>query len=354
MPAGSSGRVTVVSGGTNGMGRALALARLARGDQVVAIGSDPAKGRALGDAITFLRADLTSIADTRRVIAAVLERWPVVDALALFANRQAPARISTVDGLEATFALYYLSRHLLSHGLRDALDRAPTPVIVNVAGVGITKGSIQWTDLQLRRRYRMITAQLQAARANDLLGVDFAATSGSRARYVLYHPGFTRSGDLSGSPPRCGRRSGWRRRWRPGPSRRPCGRSSTGSTRRRPPRSRPSTAAGRCRSTCPPWIRAPPPASPPSPPDCSRRRDHRCDERAGSGGAGQPAVTGPGPAGQVPGPSGGGPPHCQPFRAWLNSPRAVAGRRSAKSALGSGRGSAGTMSITRGRTRALR
>ncbi|WP_327008305.1 SDR family NAD(P)-dependent oxidoreductase [Dactylosporangium sp. NBC_01737] len=192
--------MTVISGGTNGMGRALALARLARGDQVVAIGSDPAKGRALGDAVTFLRADLTSIAETRRVIGVILERWPVVDALALFANRQAPSRISTVDGLEATFALYYLSRHLLSHGLRPALDRAPAPVIVNVAGVGTTKGSIQWDDLQLRRRYRMITAQLQAGRANDLLGVDFAATSGSRARYVLYHPGFTRSGDLGPLP----------------------------------------------------------------------------------------------------------------------------------------------------------
>ena len=164
-PGQANARVTVISGGTNGMGRALALARLARGDQVVAIGSDPAKGRALGDAVTFLRADLTSIAETRRVIGVILERWPVVDALALFANRQAPSRISTVDGLEATFALYYLSRHLLSHGLRPALDRAPAPVIVNVAGVGTTKGSIQWDDLQLRRRYRMITAQLQAGRA---------------------------------------------------------------------------------------------------------------------------------------------------------------------------------------------
>jgi NAD(P)-dependent dehydrogenase (short-subunit alcohol dehydrogenase family) len=182
---GTNGRVTVISGGTDGMGRALALARLARGDRVVAIGSNPDKGRTLPDGITFLRADLTSIADTRRVIATVRERWPVVDALALFANRQAPGRITTVDGLEATFALYYLSRHLLGHGLRDALDRAPTPVIVNVAGVGITKGAIQWDDLQLRRRYRMITAQLQAGRANDLLGVDFAATSGARARYVL-------------------------------------------------------------------------------------------------------------------------------------------------------------------------
>ncbi|GGO18292.1 hypothetical protein GCM10010116_36860 [Microbispora rosea subsp. aerata] len=37
-------------------------------------------------------------------------------------------------------------------------------------------------------------AQLQAARANDLLGVAFAAQAGNRARYVLYHPGFTRSG----------------------------------------------------------------------------------------------------------------------------------------------------------------
>jgi hypothetical protein len=64
-------------------------------------------------------------------------------------------------------------------------------VIVNVAGVGITKGTIAWDDLQLTRGYGMVRAQLQAARLNDLLGV--AETS----KYVLYHPGFTRSGDLT-------------------------------------------------------------------------------------------------------------------------------------------------------------
>lgn len=73
-------------------------------------------------------------------------------------------------------------------------------MIVNVAGVGITKGRIHWDDLQLQSRYRMVDAQLQAGRANDLLGVDFAENSGSRARYVLYHPGFTRSGDLTPLP----------------------------------------------------------------------------------------------------------------------------------------------------------
>lgn len=202
-------RLTVISGGTDGMGRALALARLDRGDRVVAIGSNPAKGRALleaarssgaADRLEYLRADLSSVTEVRRVIDELDDTHQAVDALALFANRPAPKRTTTTDGLEATFALYYLSRYLLSHGLRDLLDRAPTPVIVNIAGVGTTKGAVHWDDMQLTERYGMVGAQLQAGRANDLLGVDFADNSGSRARYVLYHPGFTKSGDLGTVP----------------------------------------------------------------------------------------------------------------------------------------------------------
>jgi hypothetical protein len=124
----------------------------------------------------------------------------VIDALALFANRQAPRRTETPDGLEATFALYYLSRYLLSHELTPALARSAAPFIINVAGVGITKGTICWDDLQLARHYSMIRAQLQAGRANDLLGVAYAAAHDGTVPYVLYHPGFTRSGDLSALP----------------------------------------------------------------------------------------------------------------------------------------------------------
>jgi hypothetical protein len=67
-------------------------------------------------------------------------------------------------------------------------------VIINVAGVGNTAGRIYWDDPQLTRRYGQVRAQLQAGRANDLLGVVFAGQVESKARYVLYHPGFTRSG----------------------------------------------------------------------------------------------------------------------------------------------------------------
>ncbi|WP_085067096.1 SDR family NAD(P)-dependent oxidoreductase [Catenuloplanes japonicus] len=174
-------KTVVISGGTSGMGQATAMARAARGDRVVVIGSR---------ADAPYRADLSSIAETRRVAAEIAREHPRIDALLLFANRLYPKRTETPDGLESTFALYYLSRYLLGTLLAPQLDAAGNPVIVNVSGTGATAGGVVWDDPQLTRRYGMVRAQLQAGRANDLLGV---AHTG-RARYVLYHPGFTRSG----------------------------------------------------------------------------------------------------------------------------------------------------------------
>ncbi|MEV5831023.1 SDR family NAD(P)-dependent oxidoreductase [Spirillospora sp. NPDC052242] len=188
----------VISGGTTGMGRAVALEQSARGNHVTVIGANEARGRALLDEaadpnMRFLRADLSSIAENERVVALISEQYQAIDALALFANRVSPERKETPDGLEFTFALYYLSRYLLGHRLRPLLDAAAVPVIVNVAGVGNTAGRIHWDDPQLTRGYRQVRAQLQAGRANDLLGAAFAGEE-SKVRYVLYHPGFTKSG----------------------------------------------------------------------------------------------------------------------------------------------------------------
>ncbi|RKS07214.1 short subunit dehydrogenase [Nocardiopsis sp. Huas11] len=202
-------RVVVVSGETDGMGRSLALARAERGDTVVVLGSNPAKGERLltdaarlgaGDRIDFLQVDLAGIDETRAAVRWIAKRHAAVDALTLFANRQSPTRALTPDGLERVFALYYVSRYLLSHELGPLLRQSATPVIVNVAGVGVRKGRIHWDDLQLEHGHGMVTAQLQAGRANDLLGVAFAAQPDNPVRYVLYHPGFTRSGDLTVLP----------------------------------------------------------------------------------------------------------------------------------------------------------
>ena len=106
-------KTIVISGGTDGMGRATALARLRSGDTVVVIGSNEAKGRALAEEagrtgaagrLQFLRADLSSVAEVERVAADIAHHHPVVDALVLCANRQSPKRQETVDGWSTPLA----------------------------------------------------------------------------------------------------------------------------------------------------------------------------------------------------------------------------------------------------------
>ncbi|MFD9904406.1 SDR family NAD(P)-dependent oxidoreductase [Streptomyces sp. NPDC059063] len=176
-------KTLVITGGTDGLGRELARTYLGRGDRVVIVGRDAAKARAVPGA-EFLRADLSLMAENRRVVDELNSRFPSVDALVLCARYFRARRWETAEGIEGTFALEYLSRFLLSHGLGDP------GVIVNVSGPGVPMGRVHWDDLMLARGYDGVAAQLQAGRANDLLGVAYAARHApGRTRYVLLNPG---------------------------------------------------------------------------------------------------------------------------------------------------------------------
>ncbi|WP_409497100.1 SDR family NAD(P)-dependent oxidoreductase [Amycolatopsis sp. cmx-11-12] len=194
-----SSKTLVIAGGTDGIGRALGLAYLRRGDLVTIIGRNSAKGEsflaeaaALGAAgrAHFIPADLSLVAGARSAIAAVRERLDQMDALVLTARHVSSHRQVTAEGFELTFALYYLSRYLLSHGLADLLDTAPRPVIVNVSGPGETSGDPPWDDLDLALGYTLSTALSHGGRLNDLLAVGWGLHHPSaRTRYALVHPG---------------------------------------------------------------------------------------------------------------------------------------------------------------------
>ncbi|MGN9840848.1 SDR family NAD(P)-dependent oxidoreductase [Nonomuraea sp. H19] len=177
-------KTVVITGGTDGMGKALARTYVERGDTVVTVGRDPRKAV---PGAAFIPADLSLISENRRVIEQINAAYPAVDALVLCARYFRTSRFVTAEGVEGTFALDYLSRFLLSHGLNRP------GVIVNVSGPGQPDGRIHWDDLMLQRGYSGVTAQFQAGKANDLLGVAFAAR-GRRTRYVLIHPGSVSTG----------------------------------------------------------------------------------------------------------------------------------------------------------------
>lgn len=170
-------RTVVIAGGTRGIGRALADSL--DGWDVHALGS--ADG------------DLTSVKDTKALIGRLPSR---IDALVLSAGRFSRRRVVTAEGFEQTFAVGVLAKYLLVEGLRPALERAPAPMILNLCGVGgIRAGHMHWDDLQLTSGYSLLTATMQGARANDLLGTGFALQHPqSPVRYVLYNPLFVDSG----------------------------------------------------------------------------------------------------------------------------------------------------------------
>jgi NAD(P)-dependent dehydrogenase (short-subunit alcohol dehydrogenase family) len=190
-------KTIIVTGGTSGIGRALASTYLARGEQVVCVGPDPAKGKRFldggGDRAFFIRADLSLVSENRRVIDEIAARFGTVDALVLCARYFRSFRTVTVEGFEYNFALYYLSRFLLGYGLAELMETADAPVVMNLAGPGSSAGSIQWDDLQMESGYDGWSAMFQGGKLNDLLGVSFG-DHGYRTRYVLLFPTGTRTG----------------------------------------------------------------------------------------------------------------------------------------------------------------
>ncbi|WP_214404986.1 SDR family NAD(P)-dependent oxidoreductase [Pseudonocardia lacus] len=186
-------RTIVITGGTRGIGLALARARLRRGEEVVALARDPGPGRRLveeGDGRAhFIAADLSTVAGTRAAATELTDRHPVIDALVMGAHGLRPGRHVTAEGLELTFSLYYLSRHVLLHALAGPLTRAERAVTINLSGAGMKAGRIHWDDPQLTAGYSATKANLQAGRANDLLGVAFAERYPG-IRTIAYNPGF--------------------------------------------------------------------------------------------------------------------------------------------------------------------
>ncbi|MEU4312444.1 SDR family NAD(P)-dependent oxidoreductase [Nocardia sp. NPDC024068] len=194
----------MITGGTDGMGKALALTYLRRGDRVVIIGTSASKGQAVLDAagafgagarIEFIRADLSLVTENRRVIEQLAATYPVVDALVLGARYYRAARFVTSEGFEANFALFYLSRYLFGHGLVNRMEPADAPAILDLAGPGGDLSGIRWDDLQFAHAYDPDAVMRQCGKLSDLLAVGFTRRyPDSRIRYIILHPGLTATG----------------------------------------------------------------------------------------------------------------------------------------------------------------
>jgi NAD(P)-dependent dehydrogenase (short-subunit alcohol dehydrogenase family) len=197
------GRVALVTGATNGIGRVTAREFARMGARTLIVARDPGRGEAVvreirdatGATVEVLVADLSSREDVARLAGEARERTGRLDLLvnnagAIFAERRVSA-----DGVEMTLALNHLAYFLLTLELLPLLEAAPEARVVNVSSMAHERGAIDFEDLQGERRYGMWKAYAQSKLANVLFTRELARRlRGSRIAANALHPGAVASG----------------------------------------------------------------------------------------------------------------------------------------------------------------
>jgi NAD(P)-dependent dehydrogenase (short-subunit alcohol dehydrogenase family) len=151
----------LLTGATSGLGAWLVPRLAESGLHVLVHGRDPAKVAATVDGVDAegFVADLASLAECRRLAAAVADRDDlriVVNNAGVGFGRPDEGRQVSADGFELRWAVNYLAPVALTRALLPTLARNAPARIVNVSSVG--QVPIDFDDLQMQRRYVGIEA----------------------------------------------------------------------------------------------------------------------------------------------------------------------------------------------------
>ena len=207
MATSMKGKRVVLTGASRGIGRETALALGKMGADLSLIVRDPERGKAVADEVraaagsanasdveVFI-ADLSSIADVRRVGAEVLAKHDRIDVLVNNAGALLMDRQVTKDGYEATFATNHLGYFVLTKVLLDAVKKAPAGRIVNVASEAHRRGSIEFDDLMGEQKFSGWFAYSASKLANILFTAELARRlEGTSVTTNCLHPGVIASG----------------------------------------------------------------------------------------------------------------------------------------------------------------
>ena len=198
-------RVCLITGGTSGVGRSIALGCARDGASVVITGRDPARGpetaRAIRDAtgnqaVEWLGADMGDFDSVRLLAVQFRRRFGSLHVLSLNAAVLTWSRAVTAAGHELTFATNYLGHFLLVTLLEDLLRASAPARVLAVAGVPATIRGVRldWDDLMMTRGYSALRATGCAALAKVLFTFELARRlSGSGVTANTFHPGLVRS-----------------------------------------------------------------------------------------------------------------------------------------------------------------
>ena len=173
----------LVTGATDGIGKATALALARQNAAVIIHGRNPAKLEATltelraatgNPALHAVRADFSSLAEVAALADQVRGEYPSLSVLINNAGLVTDHRQTSVDGFELTFAVNVLAPFLLTLRLLDTLKANAPARIVNVASTAMGGGAVDVSDLQLERGFEGWRAYANSKLMNVLLSNQLA------------------------------------------------------------------------------------------------------------------------------------------------------------------------------------
>lgn len=175
-------KTILITGATDGIGKATAHQLAAQGHHLLLHGRNPARGQAALEEIQqatsnaqleYFNADLASLTQVRQLAANVTAKHAQLDVLLLNAGVYQKTRALSEDGFELTLAVNHLAHFLLTQLLQKTLQRGARVVVV--ASQVHHSGQIDFDNLQLERSYSGYAAYANSKLANVLFANELAA-----------------------------------------------------------------------------------------------------------------------------------------------------------------------------------
>jgi NAD(P)-dependent dehydrogenase (short-subunit alcohol dehydrogenase family) len=220
-------RVVLVTGATDGIGRATARALAAGGMKVILHGRTKVKveatlaalqGELPGAELEGVSFDLGSQTAVRRGAEQLLARVPALHVVIHNAGIFADERVVTDDGVELTFAVNYLAPFLLTELLAPRLEASATGApsrVIDLSSVAHTRGRIHIDDLTLASAWTGYAAYAMSKLACAMHAISLSEKRAAD-KLVAYavHPGVIDTkllrqgfGPVAGATPEVGART---------------------------------------------------------------------------------------------------------------------------------------------------